>query len=176
MNCPSCSFDNIQGADDCEQCGADLRSLDIPQPGEGLQKTVLEDPLKNLMPLKPLVVAPDEPLGHAIGLMKKNNQGSVFVIEDDRLVGILTERDLLLNVAGRPLDVSRTLVRNLMIHDPATLRSSDSIAFALNRMYAGHYRHIPVVDDGKLTGFVSIRGVLRYLSERLHETHGHSDS
>ena len=47
---------------------------------------------------------------------------------------------------------------------------------ALSRMYVGHYRHIPVVDDGKLTGFVSIRGVLRYLSERLHGTHGHSDS
>jgi len=167
MNCPSCGFDNIQGADDCGQCGADLRSLDIPQPQEGFQKTVLEVPLENLKPLKPLVVAPDEPLEHAIDLMKKNNMGSVFVMEDGHLVGILTERDLLLNVAGRPLDVSRTPVRNLMVHDPVTLRSSDSVAFALNRMYVGHYRHIPVVDDGKLTGFVSIRGVLRYLAERL---------
>lgn len=168
MNCPSCGFDNMQGTDNCEQCDADLRSLDIPQPQEGLQKTVLEDPLQNLDPLKPLVVAPDEPLEHAIDMMKKNNQGSVFVMEKGRLIGILTERDLLLNVAGRPLDVSRTLVRNLMVHDPVTLRSSDSVAFALNRMYVGRYRHIPVVDDGKLTGFVSIRGVLRYLTERLH--------
>jgi CBS domain-containing protein len=167
MNCPSCGFDNIQGADACEECGTDLSSLDIPQPQEGLQRTVLEDPLKNLTPREPLVIGPDEPLERAIEMMKEANQGSVFVKEGERLVGILTERDLLLKAAGRPLDVSRTPVRNLMVHDPVTLRSSDSVAFALNRMYVGRYRHVPVVDDGKITGFVSIRGVLRYLTERL---------
>jgi len=167
MNCPNCSFDNLQGVDACEQCGSDLRSLDIPQPQEGLQRTVLEDPLENLHPRQPLVMGPDEPLERAITLMKEADQGSVFVKEGDRLIGILTEHDLLLKVAGRPLDVARTPVRNVMVHDPVALRSSDSVAFALNRMYVGHYRHVPVVDDGKLTGFVSIRGVLAYLTARL---------
>ncbi|MEE9218393.1 MAG: CBS domain-containing protein [Acidobacteriota bacterium] len=167
MNCPGCGFDNIQGNDACEECGMDLRSLDIPLPQEGLQQTILEDPLENLHPLNPLVVAPDTPIEQAIRLMKQANQGSVFVVEGNELAGILTERDLLMKVAVRPIDLKRTPVSNLMTHDPVALKAGDALAYALNNMSVGRYRHIPIVRDGRLTSFVSVRGVLRYIAEKL---------
>ncbi len=167
MICPDCGHDNIQGMDSCEECGADLRSLDVPQPRAGLQRTLLEEPLRSLQPHRPLVVGPDDPLEKAVRLMKEHNEGSVFVMDGARLIGILTERDLLLKVAGKPIALDRTPVRNMMTRDPVVLRSDDVLAYALNRMSVGRYRHIPIVDGGRLTGFVSVRGILRYIAEKL---------
>jgi len=167
MICPDCGHDNIPGMDSCEECGTDLRSLDVPQPGQGLQKTLLEEPLRALSPRRPLKVSPGDTLDKAVRLMKENNEGSVFVMEEERLVGILTERDLLLKVAGKPIALDRTPVRNMMTREPVVLRSDDALAYALNRMSVGRYRHIPIVDGGRLTGFVSVRGILGFIAEKL---------
>lgn len=167
MICPDCGYDNLPGMDSCEECGADLRSLDIPQPRTGLQRTLLEEPLSALQPRRPLTVSPDDPLIVAVRLMKENNEGSVFAMEGERLVGILTERDLLLKVAGKPIALDRTPVRNMMTRNPDVLRGDDVLAYALNRMSVGRYRHIPIVERGRFTGFVSVRGILRHIAERL---------
>jgi CBS domain-containing protein len=167
MICPDCGCDNLPGMDSCEECGMDLRSLDVPQPRQGLQRSLLEDPLRNLQPRKPLTLGPDDALSAAVRLMKEANEGSVFIVDKDRLVGILTERDLLQKVAGKPIALERTPVRNMMTRDPVVLRGDDSIAYALNRMSMGRYRHVPIVENRRLTGFVSVRGILRYIAEKL---------
>jgi CBS domain-containing protein len=89
-----------------------------------------------------------------------------LVIEAGRLVGIFTERDVLMRVVGRPIDFERTAIRDYMTGDPVTLPSDSSVAFALNRMLIEGFRHIPLVDQqGHPTGVVSMRLLIEYLSD-----------
>ncbi len=60
-----------------------------------------------------------------------------------------------------------------MTADPVTLETNDKIAYALQKMNVGGYRHIPILFEGKLAGVISIRDILRYLTERIAATAGH---
>ena len=100
----------------------------------------------------------------AIGVMQEARVGCVLVVLSGRLMGIFTERDVLLQVVGRDIDVLKTPVRRLMTADPEYLRPTDSIAYALNAMSLGGYRHVPLVDDARRpVGVVSVRDVINYL-------------
>lgn len=165
MTCPDCGHDNIDGMDACEHCGQDLRSIDIPAPKKGLQRTIMETPLRELGPLPALTVDVGEPIASVVEKMRKSGVGSAMVLEDGNLVGIFTERDALNRLTGDPVDVKKVPIRNVMTRDPKCLSGDDTIAFALNRMAVGSYRHIPIVEDGQPLRFISIRGVLRYLHE-----------
>ena len=105
----------------------------------------------------------NEPLRDAAKKMNENNVGSVVVVDDGKVVGILTERDLVRAVAsGVPLDapVGRIASRNLI-----TARRGESILTVGMKMIEHQIRHIPVVDDdGKVVGVLSIRDVLRQLT------------
>ena len=165
MTCPDCGHDNIDGMDACEHCGQDLSSIDIPVPKHGLQRTIMETPLRELAPLPALTVEVSDTIVSVIAKMKKGRVGSAMVLEGGRLVGIFTERDALNRLTGQPVDVHKVLIREVMTKDPKCLSGDDTIAFALNRMAVGSYRHIPIIEDGQPLRFVSIRGVLRYLHE-----------
>ena len=165
MKCPDCGHENLDGADDCEHCGQDLRSLDIPRARDGLQRHIMETPLRDLNPAAALTVPPTEPISSVIALMQSHGHGSVLVVEGARLVGIFTERDVLNRLTGRTLDLDRTPVSRVMTRDPKALREDDTLAFAMHRMAVGSYRHIPILREGKPLAFVSVRGVLRYLHE-----------
>ena len=165
MNCPDCGHDNLDGADACAHCGQDLRSLDIPRPRAGLQRRIMETPLRDLAPLPALTVPPDRPVAKVIALMQSKGQGSVLVVDGDRLIGIFTEHDALLRLAGSGADLDRLPVREVMTRDPKALREDDTLAVALHTMAVGDYRHIPILRDGETPLFVSVRGVLRYLHE-----------
>ena len=87
--------------------------------------------------------------------------GCVLVVDDDRLTGILTERDLLLKMEGADLAES---VARFMTPDPETLQLDDPIVWALNRMAVGGYRHVPLVDDeGRPVGILSVKDIVHYI-------------
>jgi len=165
VKCPDCGHENLDGADGCEHCGQDLSSLDIPRGRDGLQRRIMETPLRDLNPAEALTVPPAEPIARVIALMQTHGYGSVLVVEGERLVGIFTERDVLNRLTGRKLDLDRTPVSRVMTRDPKVLREDDTLAFAMHRMAVGSFRHIPIVREGKPPAFVSVRGVLRYLHE-----------
>lgn len=167
MICPDCGSDNLPGVDNCEECGQDLRSLDIPSARDGLQQVLLETPLREVGLLPPNIVSPGDSVLEAVRLMQKTRHGSVLVVEDGKLVGIFTERDVLDRLAGEDVDLERLPVQVVMTPKPQYLGEEDVLAFAVHRMAVGHYRHIPVLRDGHPVGFVSIRGVLKFLSARL---------
>jgi signal-transduction protein with cAMP-binding, CBS, and nucleotidyltransferase domain len=167
MICPDCGTDNMAGTDNCEECGQDLRSLDIPSPKDGLQQVLLETPLREVGLLPANVVAPGDSVLDAVRLMQKTRHGSVLVVDQGKLVGVFTERDVLDRLAGENVDLAILPVQVVMTHHPQTLTEEDALAYAVHRMAVGHYRHIPVERDGHLLGFVSIRGVLDFLSRRL---------
>jgi CBS domain-containing protein len=163
MICPSCSFENIQGLDQCENCGADLRTSDIPHPGNVLEARLVSVHLSDMAADPPLTAAPGEALTSVIARMQEANQGSVLVRDGDRIAGIFTERDALMKVAGQPLD-GRS-VGDVMTADPVVLREEDSVAVAIHKMAVGGFRHIPIMHDGDVAAIVTSRDIFRYVTK-----------
>jgi CBS domain-containing protein len=93
----------------------------------------------------------------AAKLMKDNSIGSVVVIEDDEVVGILTERDFLNKIVAEGLSPRDVHVRDVMSMPVTTCTSDTPITTAVNIMREQKIRHLPIVDEGKLVGIVAGR-------------------
>jgi CBS domain-containing protein len=161
MICPVCSHDNLEGLDSCENCGADLRTADIPQAGSRFEQILMSGHLSELKPRVPVAVTPSDEAGEAIKLMQDEEIGCVLVNESDDLVGIFTERDALLKLGGRSLQ--GVSVRDVMTRDPVVLREEDTLAVALHKMAIGGFRHIPLVEGSRATGIVSARDIFGHI-------------
>ncbi|MBA2643807.1 MAG: CBS domain-containing protein [Actinobacteria bacterium] len=106
-----------------------------------------------------LSVASDATLPAAAAEMTARRVGAVVVLDGDAILGILTERDVLRAVAeGR---VDRSTVADWMTRHPETIEPSESTGTAATLMIHGGFRHLPVVDGGKVVGIVSIRDLMR---------------
>ncbi len=165
MICPTCGFENLQGVDQCENCGSDLRTADIPQPGEAFEARLVREHLDAVGAAAPIVVRPDAMVADAIRLMQQGDNGCVVVSDGDRLAGVFTERDALVKLAGRPLDGVR--VADVMTRDPVVLRPEDSVAVAIHKMAVGGFRHIPLMAEGRPVGVATARDLLRHLEHIL---------
>ena len=98
--------------------------------------------------------------------MQQERRACVLVMENDRLEGIFTERDILMKVAGQPLDLIHTSVSASMTPDPFTLPADANVAFRAQQDGARGLPHIPLVDDeGYPTAVVSMRNLIEYLGE-----------
>lgn len=141
----------------------ELASFDEPRrpAAGGLDQSRIREPLRLLGPRKPLCLPADATLADAVRLMREHHVGCVLAVEHDRLIGILTERDLLLKL--ETIDLSRT-VRELMTPDPEVLQPDDPIVYALHRMAVGGYRHVPLVDQaGRPVGILSVKEIVHYV-------------
>ena len=106
-----------------------------------------------------LTVAADDHLGEAAKRMVARGVGAVLVMDGDRLDGILTERDLMRAVAGGYSEGAR--VSDWMTRHPETIETSDSTDHAASLMIHGGFRHLPVVEEGRVAGIISIRDLMR---------------
>ena len=106
-----------------------------------------------------LTVSAEDRLGEAAKRMVARGVGAVLVMEGDRLEGILTERDLMRAVATGYSDDAR--VRDWMTRHPETVEASDATDHAASLMIHGGFRHLPVVDQGRVAGIISIRDLMR---------------
>jgi CBS domain-containing protein len=164
MYCPACGHVNEPGSDACAKCLLPLTHLDEPALHDRVERSLMTDPVAVLNPRAPVTVPADADLGTAIRLMIDGGVGAVLVTGPAaELVGILTERDFLTRVAGQA-GYAVLPVRDFMTPAPETVSPTDSLAFALGRMDAGGYRHLPVVAGGKPVGVISVRDVLRHVT------------
>lgn len=140
----------------------DAGSADLsPRQGPVLDKRAVHEPIRRLNPRSPLTVAPEASLSEAVAIMRERHVGCVLVVEAGRLVGILTERDLLLKLETTDMDRP---VRLLMTPDPEVLSLDDPIVYCLHRMSVGDYRHVPLVDAaGRPVGILSVKDIVHYL-------------
>ena len=106
-----------------------------------------------------LTVSAEDRLGEAAKRMVARGVGAVLVMEGERLEGILTERDLMRAVATGYSDDAR--VRDWMTRHPETVEASDATDHAASLMIHGGFRHLPVVDQGRVAGIISIRDLMR---------------
>jgi CBS domain-containing protein len=163
MICPVCGYENIQGQDECENCGSDLRTADIPQPGSSFDGRLVEQPLATLRPPEPIRVTSETSVAEAVRRMQAVGTGCLLVEDAGQLRGIVTERDLVLK-AGTD-NLQQLTVGELMTPDPVVLREDDSIAVAIHKMAVGGFRHIPLVENGHAASVVSARDIFRYILE-----------
>jgi CBS domain-containing protein len=117
--------------------------------------------LGELMTREVLEVAPEDTLGQAAEVMVERGVGSAVVSDFGRLIGILTERDLLRAVAGR-VHSSEARVREWMTAEPITATTSTDLAEAARTMLDQGFRHLPVVEEDRAIGIVSIRDVVEW--------------
>ena len=119
----------------------------------------------DLMVRDVLTVEPSDTIGEAAEKMNAANVGAVVVMEDMvRIVGIVTERDLLRAVASRAR-AAEARVRQWMTADPLTIEPETSIEDAAKIMFDNNFRHLPVVKDGRALGIVSLRLLARWAFE-----------
>lgn len=167
MICPDCRYDNIPGVDVCEQCGQPLVAFD--NSGSELEQSITRHDVDVLCPKTPIAVDASSTVREAVAEMVARKIGCLLVQQDGELVGIFTERDVLNRISG-DLSLLDQPVSEFMTRTPATITPRDSIAYALQTMGLGGYRHLPVVaDDGRPRGIISIRDILRFLCVRFAE-------
>jgi CBS domain-containing protein len=165
--CPYCEAENIEGAFTCEQCEAPLTSLSVRVPASGVEADLLRDRIERIWPKSPSTVPPTMRVADVLRKMVGETIGCVMVVEGDKLVGIFSERDALMKINTDARRLGDRPIAEFMTPNPVTLEANDKIAFALQKMNVGGYRHIPILFDGKLVGVISIRDILRYLTERI---------
>lgn len=106
----------------------------------------------------------------AIDFMRHHQVGCIMVVEDQTVVGILTEHDLLTKLIGLDLNPEEVRVEELMTKDPECIRPDDTVAFALNLMHIGRYRHIPIVDEeNRPLGILSVKDIVNHLVHHFEE-------
>lgn len=117
--------------------------------------------VRDVMERKALITAPpDMPVSKAAALMARKKVGTVLVLEGEMLIGIFSERDVVFRVIARGRDAHTTQLADVMTSDPLTVDPEKSFGYALLVMHENRFRHLPVVENGKLIGIVSARNAL----------------
>lgn len=165
MICPICGWDNLPGNEVCANCQQDLASLDRPTPRDRVERSLMEEQVQDFKTLSPpTTILPRATIREAIAVMLEKDIGALLVVDEEgNLVGIFSERDLLKKVAGYQENYDLP-VRDFMTHKPAAVAKTNTLAVVLHKMDGGGYRHVPVVEEGKPIGVVSVRDMLRHIT------------
>ena len=122
---------------------------------------MFDKPVRSVMQRRKVLKATPETLvSKAAGLMAAKNVGAIMVIENDHVVGIFTERDVVFRVVARGLDAQATRRADVMTRAPHTVDPDKPFGYALLVMQENGFRHLPVMQDGKLIGIVSARSAM----------------
>lgn len=122
---------------------------------------VFTQTIRSIMePRKLLTAPPQTTVLQAATLMAKKHVGAVLVVEQEHLLGIFTERDAVFRVIARKLDPAVTMLADVMTRDPKTVAPDKTYGHAMLLMHENGFRHVPVVEGGKLVGIVSSRNAL----------------
>lgn len=117
-----------------------------------------------------VTVHPGDSVHAVVHLMTKRHIGAVPVVDaDGALIGIFTERDVMCRVVDRDLDAHSTAVEQVMTPSPTVATPDWPVLKALEHMAGAGYRHLPVVQDGKLLAIVSIRDLYAAVTGKLED-------
>lgn len=132
--------------------------------------------IRDILAGRPLhAIGSGDTLRAACRVMGEHDIGALAVIDGGRLVGIVSERDIIRRAVGRGRRMDDTRVDEVMTPDPVTVDAGASLAEAMGAMIAGHFRHLPVMEDDRVIGMLSKRDVptdYRLMFERFGEYTG----
>ncbi len=171
MICPNCGHDNLPGSEECNSCLQDLTQLDRPVANNRVERSLMEDPVGLLCRHRPVTVGPTATVREAIQAMLDPGVGALLIVDEaGKLVGIFSERDLLTKAAGDHASFHQLQVKQFMTPHPETVKATDTLAFALHKMDVGGYRHLPVLKDGLPDAVISVRDMLRHITQMCKES------
>ena len=160
---------DLDGTSDLDDDGY----FDEPRAGSSgiFDARLLHQPLTSLPTRSPICFKGSDAVSEAMNAMQREHRGCVLVTEDgtprSALTGIFTERDILLRIINRGRNPATVTLAEVMVRDPECLPVEASIAWVLNKMSVGGFRHVPAVDDqGCPSIIVSVRDVVGFLVER----------
>lgn len=135
---------------------------------EGFDAELLREPLTVLPVQQAITLSPNDTVTDAMRAMQREHRGCVLVTDDgtsnSKLTGIFTERDVLFRIVDKGRNPASLPIAEVMTADPDTLSVHASIAYVLNKMSVGGFRHVPVVDDEHRPACViSVRDVVAFL-------------
>ena len=122
------------------------------------KKSTNEEPLGNIIDSAASTihsVGPGTTVSDCVRSMNEHRIGAMLVMEEDRLIGIFTERDSLTKVVGAGLDPVHTTVSEVMTDDPVCVSPATTLEEAMNIVSTHRFRHLPVVEDSRVLGMVS---------------------
>jgi CBS domain-containing protein len=122
-----------------------------------------------IMTEDPVCCLPDDSVMKAAQLMKRENVGSIPIVKDystNMLIGIVTDRDLALSVIAEGLDVTTTIVDDVMTNSVIACRTDDDIEIALDMMEEHQIRRLPIIEEhGRIVGIISQADIATRLEE-----------
>lgn len=132
--------------------------------------SLLREPLTDLPVRSAIIMSPESTVTDAMRAMQREHRGCVIVTDDgtsnSKLAGIFTERDVLFRIVDKGRNPAALPLAEVMTPDPEVLSVRSTVAYALNKMSVGGFRHIPVVDEEHHPAFVvSVRDVVEFLVE-----------
>jgi CBS domain-containing protein len=164
--CPSCGADDlIEGIEACDHCNQPLTDLFIRVSDRSIEAHLLRDLIRSLPAHPPVVVSPDTTVAESLRKMMGAKIGCVIVVDGGKLVGLFSERDALRRLGADAHSRLGDPIARYMTPDPARIEGSAKIALALHKMDVGGYRHLPVMEGDRVASVVSIRDILRYLTQ-----------
>jgi CBS domain-containing protein len=107
-----------------------------------------------------LLAAPDMTVFEAARKMSSKGTGAVLILQDQRLIGIFTERDAVYRVIAHGRDPAVTSLADVMTRSPKTIGPEKTFGYAMMVMHENGFRHLPVVEDGRPLGLLSARNAL----------------
>ena len=123
--------------------------------------------VREVMTDRPRCVAPETLVSEAARLMKSEDVGSLPILDGEKLIGIVTDRDIVLQAVAEEKDPRGMPVREVASQDLVTVGQDEDLSEALNRMASNQIRRIPVVDeDDRLVGIVSQADVAREAKDK----------
>jgi CBS domain-containing protein len=160
------------------QHGDDFDDPDFESAGERLESSgerhaafgaaLLRVPLSELSVRPTPILSAETSVTEAMRAMQREHRGCVLVTDDgssrSKLIGIFTERDVLFRIVDRGRKPQSLPLGQVMTPDPESLSVRSTVAYALNKMSVGGYRHVPVVDDEHRPCFVvAVKDVVEFL-------------
>ena len=149
---------------------ADEAYFDRPKPTRklGFDAELIRAPITALPLRDPVVLSEQATVTEAVRAMQREHRGCVLVTDDgttqSKLLGIFTERDVLFRIVDRGKNPATLPLGDVMTPDPEVLPDTASVAFVLNKMSLGGFRHVPVVDhEHRPRCVIAVRDVVEYL-------------
>jgi CBS domain-containing protein len=132
--------------------------------GVSFQLNLNSETVDQTYPSQPVCLPPTATVREAMERMNACNEAAILVCQEERLIGIFTERDALKRMANG--DGCEATLQEVMTKQPAALSIRDTVGSAIAKLSKGGYRRLPIVDDkGRPTGVLKMEGILHYLIE-----------
>ena len=158
-------FDNQYAEEDQEW----YDGLNIEEESEMKEAIKIQDPISAMILSKPTIIDLGTNLRHVLDRMQENKINCILTLKNGMLGGILTERDILLKVTGKGFDLDLTTIDEFITLNPETVTPDDPLAYALNKMYVGGFRNVPVVNDELFPiGIIGIADIISSIADYFH--------